>query len=366
MPIAAPTAPANDKRPYDEERLQREPVPRRSSWPRKYLRFPRPRRVVVCLLLIDLIIVGLVVRSFEPLITLLRRNEELFGSRLVLSRDAPHDADHHTGRHTIPRILHQTCANETIPEKWAAPQQSCKDTYSDFEYKLWTDKSARDFISSEYPWFTETWDNYAFPIQRADAIRYFILYHFGGIYLDMDTQCNETIPLHQIESDNTMHHAVFKSTTPTGVSNDLMISSPRHPLFAATISKLLPWYDFTHLWARLQPYCAIMISSGPFFLTMAIKNYLLEQPSLPSPTVQVVNATILAPYITDLESASWHKGDAKALMWVGTHQWVWFTLGGMGLVAGLLVINQGLLLAYRGVLRRVPSVAYNMKAAKLT
>jgi mannosyltransferase OCH1-like enzyme len=38
----------------------------------------------------------------------------------------------------------------------------------------------------EYPWFLETWDNYRFPIQRADSIRYFILAHHGGIYVDLD------------------------------------------------------------------------------------------------------------------------------------------------------------------------------------
>lgn len=39
---------------------------------------------------------------------------------------------------------------------------------------------------SRYPWFLETFDGYPYPIQRADAIRYFVLHHFGGIYIDLD------------------------------------------------------------------------------------------------------------------------------------------------------------------------------------
>lgn len=39
---------------------------------------------------------------------------------------------------------------------------------------------------SRYPWFLETFDSYPYPIQRADAIRYFVLHHFGGIYIDLD------------------------------------------------------------------------------------------------------------------------------------------------------------------------------------
>lgn len=51
---------------------------------------------------------------------------------------------------------------------------------------MWTDAKSRELIATEYPWFLNTFDNYSQPIQRADAIRYFVLAHFGGIYLDLD------------------------------------------------------------------------------------------------------------------------------------------------------------------------------------
>ena len=52
--------------------------------------------------------------------------------------------------------------------------------------QLWTDAKSREFIATEYPWFLATFDNYSQPIQRADAIRYFVLSHYGGIYIDLD------------------------------------------------------------------------------------------------------------------------------------------------------------------------------------
>jgi mannosyltransferase OCH1-like enzyme len=211
----------------------------------------------------------------------------------------------------------------------------------------------------------DSWNNYAFPIQRADSIRYLILYHYGGIYLDMDTFCNETFPLHQIESDTTAHTAVFKSTLPTGVTNDFMISSARHPVYASIISKLPVFYTLTRFWARLQPYCNIMLSSGPLFLTLVVKDYLLEQPSLPSPTIHVVSVSELTPYITDLESSTWHKADAQALMWLGHRPWTWFTLGAAVVVACLWVFNHVLLLVWNPIQRRIPSVAYAVKLAKV-
>lgn len=60
---------------------------------------------------------------------------------------------------------------------------------ADCAKQLWTNEKARNFIAKEYDWFLETYDNYPYPIMRADAIRYFILNHYGGIYIDLDDVC---------------------------------------------------------------------------------------------------------------------------------------------------------------------------------
>ena len=59
------------------------------------------------------------------------------------------------------------------------------------EYMLWTDAGSREFIATNYPWFLSAFDGYPYPIQRADAIRYFVLHHYGGIYMDLDVGCQQ-------------------------------------------------------------------------------------------------------------------------------------------------------------------------------
>lgn len=121
---------------YDEERLDWGSASRSAIWAKKYLRFPRMRKVTLCLLVIDLIIFGLIVHVFQPLITLLNHNEELFGSRLTLPvRNPPHTEPRLEGN-MIPRIFHQTSPTEKIPDKWAVAYKSCRKAYSDFEYKV--------------------------------------------------------------------------------------------------------------------------------------------------------------------------------------------------------------------------------------
>jgi len=48
---------------------------------------------------------------------------------------------------------------------------------------------SRDFIETEYPWFLHTYDHYRYPVQRVDAVRYFLMLHYGGIYMDFDNVC---------------------------------------------------------------------------------------------------------------------------------------------------------------------------------
>jgi mannosyltransferase OCH1-like enzyme len=230
--------------------------------------------------------------------------------------------------------------------------------------QLWTDDGAREFLALHYPWFLDTWDAYPFPIQRADSIRYFILHHYGGIYLDMDTFCVSPFPLDVLDSDTTADLALFKSTLPTGITNDFMVSTARHPAFKLAIEQLPAYFQITRIWARLEPYCAIMISSGPFFITLVLKNYLLKLVSLPSPTVQVVTPPQLDPFITDLESSTWHRTDTQFIMWLGDRPWTWFALGGVGLCIGIYIFNFLLLRSYR-ILRNIPYATRNSKLAKL-
>lgn len=156
----------------------------------------------------------------------------------------------------------------------------------------------------------------------------------------MDTICKEPFPLDQVEARTVPYSAaVFKSTVPTGVSNDFIISTAKHPAFAAAIGRLPYFHHLTRWWARWQPHCSIMISAGPFFITWILKGYLLEQITTSPWAVQVTNATQLDPYIIDLETKSWHHSDAQALMWLGKRPYVWFGLGGVGLLVGLSIIN---------------------------
>lgn len=93
------------------------------------------RRGLILFLIANFIIFGVIINYVFTLITLLFED---------CSADAIHPADIpapnsdliNTRPQFIPKIIHQTWQNETIPEKWRAPQQSCLDLHGDYEYMV--------------------------------------------------------------------------------------------------------------------------------------------------------------------------------------------------------------------------------------
>lgn len=95
----------------------------------------------------------------------------------------------------IPKIIHQIHhnrehpSNKTIPTGWDEIRRSCNTTNPEFEYRLWTTNISRQFIETHYKWFLETYDSYECPAQRVNTLRYFVMRHYGGIYIAPDYSC---------------------------------------------------------------------------------------------------------------------------------------------------------------------------------
>lgn len=125
----------NYERMYDEESQERELTSHRRH-SRKCPRIRRQSWNAVCLLLVDLVLVGLLIHLLWPLISLLRHNKDLFPAHVVVTSHDPPEAFQPPKQPQVPRIFHQTCKNGTIPSIWAESQKSCLKTYSNFEYKV--------------------------------------------------------------------------------------------------------------------------------------------------------------------------------------------------------------------------------------
>ena len=90
---------------------------------------------VLIFLLINIAIVGLLLNSVWTLLSLL----VVDGSGDAISRaelPAPKSDLIDGMPRVIPKIIHQTYANDSIPLVWQAAQQSCVDLHKDYEYMV--------------------------------------------------------------------------------------------------------------------------------------------------------------------------------------------------------------------------------------
>lgn len=89
----------------------------------------------------------------------------------------------------LPKIIHQQWKTDKIPEGvFTEYHAQWKKLFPEPKYKhmLWTDDSGRELIAEHFSWFLDAFDGYSMNIQRADSMRYFILYKYGGLYADLD------------------------------------------------------------------------------------------------------------------------------------------------------------------------------------
>ncbi|MEE6162468.1 glycosyltransferase [Cylindrospermopsis raciborskii DSH] len=133
----------------------------------------------------------------------------------------------------IPKIIHQIffLGAAAVPEKYRRYQQTVLQNHPHWEYQFWDERKARGFMTDNYPWFLPVFDAYPHDIQRRDAIRYFILYHYGGFYLDMDVESIKPL-------DNLLADFELILSKLVGFSNAIMGSIPKHPLWLKVFEEL--------------------------------------------------------------------------------------------------------------------------------
>lgn len=93
------------------------------------------RKGLALFLVVNVFILGFILNSVFTLITLLF--EDCSGDAIhAIDIPAPNSALINQRPQLIPKIIHQTWRDDSIPEKWQAPQQSCVDLHGDYEYKV--------------------------------------------------------------------------------------------------------------------------------------------------------------------------------------------------------------------------------------
>ena len=88
----------------------------------------------------------------------------------------------------IPKIIHQTWKDKNLPPiiyKLVSENISFL-KQNGYELMFWTDEMILKLISEEYPNFYNIYKLARTGVQKGDIARIILVYHYGGIYIDLD------------------------------------------------------------------------------------------------------------------------------------------------------------------------------------
>jgi len=176
----------------------------------------------------------------------------------------------------IPRIIHQIYEDPAgPPANLLNIAETWKENHPGWEYLFWNRQKINDFLESTCPDFLDYYRAYPFNVQRWDAIRYLILYHIGGMYIDLDYECIRPFDVLLTGStccmgmEPTLHNLSYYNK-PLLVGNALMASVPKHPYMAAIIEDMKTNFKVDYQKSDSRQ---IMETTGPLMVTRVYTRY---------------------------------------------------------------------------------------------
>jgi mannosyltransferase OCH1-like enzyme len=169
----------------------------------------------------------------------------------------------------IPVIIHQIwfqfgTGPSSPPADYDELRRSWRQHHPDWVVMQWDREKSRQFLQQHYPQFVELFDSYKREIFRVDAIRYFLLHHYGGFYVDTDCQALDSI---EALRSHKVVLAVDRYTKRIN-NNHFMGAEPQTAFFQDCINRLR---FSTAFQLNRDSYLSTMSVAGPFFLT-ALRN----------------------------------------------------------------------------------------------
>ena len=232
----------------------------------------------------------------------------------------------------IPRVVHQVWLGATEaepPARLAEAAATWRAAHPSWEYRCWNGDEVEALFTRARPDLLELYRRYPYWVQRADAARYLILYEHGGVYSDFDVACVRAVdPFLEAE-------VVLAPTEPLGVSNDLMMARPAHPLFRAALDELPRSFAAWHRpW--IPPHFRVICGTGSLHLTRVVRRRRTEPGLRLLTAAEYGHGDEALAVVRHLPGNSWAGWDTHALLFLERH-WKALLAGVAALAAAWVV-----------------------------
>ena len=161
----------------------------------------------------------------------------------------------------IPKIIHQTWKTEQIPAKAQPFVNRVRELNPDWEYRLWTDEDNLQLVREHFPQLLEIYEGFSRGIMRADVIRYMIMYHIGGVYLDLDYEMLHPFDFGDHKVVLPMSRSIAHGNSYDLVGNCVFASEPGHKFWADLLE------DLRINPPKVEEYIQVLGATGPDFVS---------------------------------------------------------------------------------------------------
>jgi len=149
----------------------------------------------------------------------------------------------------LPQLIHQTWKTGSSPPpetvRW---RDGCIAVNRDYEFRMYDDDQLLEFTIKQYPEYLPLFKS-LHGVYMADMARILVVYHYGGIYMDLDFYCRR--PFHCLDSqlsrmialqapgqkdvlavslEPKVHANIFRNKDRV-VIQDFFMATPKHPFF---------------------------------------------------------------------------------------------------------------------------------------
>jgi len=188
----------------------------------------------------------------------------------------------------IPAIIHQTWESTRIPTAFVPWMKSWAAAYQEWHYVFWTPDGAQAMISTKFPVESLSYSSYPLKLQKLDARRYFVMYEYGGIFVDLDMESlrgmDDTLKpyscvlaQHPIKSvDNRVTYVI---------ANNFLACRPHHPFYKFVLDALSQY--------QIDHGKDILSTTGYYFLSSVLEEYVLNHNKTEEEYIHVLPANII-------------------------------------------------------------------------
>ena len=202
--------------------------------------------------------------------------------------DAELQVENYSGNEAlIPNIIHQTWDTYDIPQPAVQYVRSIVERHPHWEYWFWTADDIRCYMKTFHSEYLKLFDSYDATIYRTDVMRYFLLYDFGGFYIDLDVKALRPLDVWRfiapcVLSHETYEHTYFAhSRNQPNVMTTILASRPGHPYFKLLQEQLQLYHDTC-------PH-NVLYSTGPFYIDNVYQLFAQSQAHNGSDSITIIH-----------------------------------------------------------------------------